>query len=186
VLEAAQHRTAENGARAPRGLKPAPREGERGNAHVEFALVGIFILFAMISIFDIARGLWIYHTLAQAVRDGTRYAIVHGPRNVNPSTNVRLPGSTLADVLAVVRRSAIGIVPEELTLRFESAGVITCDPNCPGAALGQSWPPDGALDVSIQAIYPYRSLVVVYFPGMKGMNFGRFDLGSIARERIVF
>jgi hypothetical protein len=153
--------------------------------------VGIFILFGMISIFDIARGLWMYHTLAQAVRDGTRYAIVHAGRNVNPSTNVRLPGSTLADVLAVVRRSAIGIVPEELTLRFESAaGVITCDPNCPGGALGQSWPPDGAaaanLEIQIQAIYPYRSLVVVYFPGMRGMNFGRYDLGSIARERIVF
>lgn len=162
-----------------------------GNAHIEFALCAVFVIFAMISIFDMARGLWINHTLAQAVRDGTRYAVVHGKANRNPATNTRLPGSTLGDVYNVVRRSAIGIVPGQLRLRFESgAGVIDCNPGCPGGALGLPWPPDDyALknnEIGIHANYPYNSMVVMFFPGAKGVQFGRYNLGSVARERIVF
>ena len=162
-----------------------------GNAQIEFALCGVFVIFAMISIFDMARGLWINHTLSQAVRDGTRYAVVHGALNVNPTTNVRLPGSNLRDVYNVVRRSALGMVPSQLRLRFESAdGVIDCNPDCPSAELDLPWPPNGAanknMEIGIQANYPYNSMVVMFFPGSKGIQFGRYILGSVARERIAF
>lgn len=162
-----------------------------GNAQIEFALCGVFVIFAMISIFDMARGLWINHTLAQAVRDGVRYAAVHGALNVNPATNQRLPGSNLRDVYNVVRRSALGMVPSQLRLRFESAaGIIDCNPDCPGGALDVPWPPDGFatrnLEIGIQANYPYNSMVVMFFPGSKGVEFGRYVLGSVARERIAF
>lgn len=164
-----------------------------GNAQIEFALCGVFVIFAMISIFDMARGLWINHTLAQAVRDGTRYAAVHGALNVYPNNpTVRLPGSTLRAVQAVVRRSALGMVPSQLRLRFESADgiIIDCNPDCPGAALDLPWPPNGVatrnLEIGIQANYPYNSMVVMFFPGAKGVQFGRYILGSVARERIAF
>src|SRR4051794_18293265 len=57
----------------------------RGNSMVEFTLVGIPLIFALISIFELARGMWIYHTMAYAIKDTTRYVAVHGQlcRNVN-------------------------------------------------------------------------------------------------------
>jgi len=165
--------------------------GQRGSNEIEFSLCAIFIIFLLISIVDMARGLWIYHTLAEAVRDGTRFAIVRGERYANPTTGARLPGATLADVRNVVLRSGVGLVPNDLTLRFESpAGVITCNPACPGGTLTTNWPPDGAAaldqEIGIAANYPYSSLVVMYFPGSQGVQFGKYILGSTARERIVF
>ncbi len=171
--------------RAATGRKPAA-----GSAQVEFALIAVFIIFILISIFDMARGLWINHTVAEAVRDGTRYAIVRGARYSNPITGVRLPEATLGAVKNVVLRSAVGLVPAQLTLKFYSgAGEIKCDPDC-SASETSTWPPDGSAtsgsEIGIHAEYPYNSMVVMFFPGAKGVQFGKFILGSTARERIVF
>ena len=166
------------------------RRNSRGNAQVEFALCSLFVVFVLISIFDMARGLWTYVTLAEAVRDGTRYAVVRGAGYMDPDTKARLPGATLGDVKNVVLRSAVGLVPSQLTLTFESnAGVITCSPGC-SSSESANWPPDAAaardLEIGIGAKYPYNSFIVMYFPGGKGIEFGKYVLGSTARERIVF
>ena len=49
-----------------------------GSSLIEFTLVGIPLIFVLLSTFEMARGMWLYHTLAYAARQGTRYAIVHG------------------------------------------------------------------------------------------------------------
>ena len=56
----------------------AQRNLEKGSSMVEFALVGIPLIFILISIFEISRGMWMYETVAHAVREGARYAAVHG------------------------------------------------------------------------------------------------------------
>ena len=53
---------------------------------LEFVLVGIPLIFVILSIFEIARGMWTYQTLAFAVREGTRYAIMHGKGCASPNT----------------------------------------------------------------------------------------------------
>lgn len=162
-----------------------------GQAQIEFALCAVFVIFLLISMVDLARGLWINHTLAEAVRDGTRYAMVRGNNYVDKSKPpARLSDAKLSDVRQVVLRSAVGLSPGELNLRFESEGsVINCPGStCPSGTLTQNWPPDsyanGGLEIGISATYPYRSLVVIYFPGIKGFMFGAQQLGSVARERI--
>src|SRR5215471_18790761 len=68
----------------PGGADEAPimtgrRNRQRGGSSlIEFTLVGIPIIFVLISTFEMSRGMWLYHTLAYAAREGTRYAIVHG------------------------------------------------------------------------------------------------------------
>src|SRR5690242_13216787 len=54
------------------------RTGCSGQSLVEFTFVGIPMIFVLIGTFEISRGMWMYHTLAHAVRDGVRYASVHG------------------------------------------------------------------------------------------------------------
>jgi Flp pilus assembly protein TadG len=43
-------------------------QGGKGSAIVEFTLVAIPLIFIQISIVEICRGMWDYHSLAQAVK----------------------------------------------------------------------------------------------------------------------
>ena len=52
-------------------------ERERGQGLVEFALVALFLLLVMFAIIDFARVFFGYATMANGVREGARYAIVH-------------------------------------------------------------------------------------------------------------
>jgi Flp pilus assembly protein TadG len=54
------------------------RKRERGSTLLEFVLVGIPLVFLLISTVEISRGMWHYHTLAHAVRRATRFAMVKG------------------------------------------------------------------------------------------------------------
>jgi Flp pilus assembly protein TadG len=138
----------------------------RGNALVEFTLVGIPMIFLLISTFEIARGMWTYHTLAYAVKEGTRYASVHG------KTCTVAPNScavTVAQIAQRVSDSAAGLVPDSLTLTFTSlAGSFSCTvTNC--LANNATWPPDPAnqqgSDIEIDGVYPFQSAISMFWPG---------------------
>jgi hypothetical protein len=73
------HRTkamARGGAAA--GQSPA----SRGQTLVEFSLVVIMVVLVMAGIIDFARLFFSYATIANAVRDGARYGVIH-PLNVD-------------------------------------------------------------------------------------------------------
>jgi Flp pilus assembly protein TadG len=50
---------------------------ERGQGLVEFALVALFVLLTLFAIIDFARVFFGYATMANGVREGARYAVVH-------------------------------------------------------------------------------------------------------------
>ena len=52
-------------------------DGERGQGLVEFALVAVFLLLTMFAIIDFSRVFFGYATMANGVREGARYAVVH-------------------------------------------------------------------------------------------------------------
>jgi Flp pilus assembly protein TadG len=52
-------------------------EREKGQGLVEFALVALFLLLVMFAIIDFARVFFGYATMANGVREGARYAVVH-------------------------------------------------------------------------------------------------------------
>ena len=62
------------------------RLDRRGSTILEFVLVGIPMIFIFISVFEISRGMWIYHTLAYSIREGVRYTTVHGKGCASPNT----------------------------------------------------------------------------------------------------
>ncbi len=100
----------------------AARRSEGGQALVEFSLVGIVFFLLVFGMIDVGRAAWNYNTLAQATREGTRYAIVHGADATDPSG----PGSpyyTSPDidtkVTANVEKFAGGINDTLLTVQSE-------------------------------------------------------------------
>ncbi|HZP16903.1 MAG TPA: TadE family protein, partial [Terriglobales bacterium] len=57
-----------------------PKRGQReeGQAMVEFALVITFVFLLFVSILQMILYMYAYNTLADAAKEGVRYAIVHG------------------------------------------------------------------------------------------------------------
>ncbi len=89
-----------------------------GQALVETALVLPLLLLLIVGLFDVGRAIWLSNTLATAVREGTRYGVVHGALSGSP-TGPGAPSYTAPDtdttITAVVRSYAAG-VPSNLTV----------------------------------------------------------------------
>jgi hypothetical protein len=150
------------------------RRNWRGNATIEFTLVGIPLIFVLISTIEMARGMWIYHTLAYAVKEGTRYAVARGQNNPTPTT--------YRNVCNAIVQAGTGLLPEDLTLIFHSAtapDVTSLANGCPAG----SWPPGdnrSVIDnqpgqsISITGFYPFVSAISMFWPGAgQGMQFNK-------------
>lgn len=95
------------------------RGSDRAQALVETALVLPLLLLLIVGLFDVGRALWLSNTLATAVREGTRYGVVHGALSGVPtgpgSASYTAPDADTA-ITAKVRSHAIG-VPGTLTVQ---------------------------------------------------------------------
>ena len=178
------------------------RSKAKGNTVIEFTLVGIPVIFALISIFEMSRGMWMYHTLASAVKDGARFAIVHGNDCNLPPSNCAV---RIRDISQRIRDYAVGIPPEEIqNVTFTSSTrTVTCATLAACLATGGEgntyWPaaaPGATADdggeaimgyVQITAQYPFRSALAMFWPGAgRGQNFGTFVFPASSREMIQY
>ncbi len=80
----------------------------RGQTYAEFMMVvlpTVGILFAIISL---AMTVYTYSFVANAAREGVRYAIVHGSRSSSPASS--------SDIQTYVRNEAQGITPSSISV----------------------------------------------------------------------
>ncbi len=100
------------------------RRGERGQALVEFSLISIVFFLLVFGMVDVGRGVWNYNTLAQATREGARYAIVHGADSADPSGpggDHYTPPNTDSMVTQQVEKFGGGLNPSRLMVQTEWA-----------------------------------------------------------------
>jgi Flp pilus assembly protein TadG len=90
------------------------RRRERGQAMVEFAVTGIVFCIIVFGAVDVGRAVWNYNTLSESVREGGRYAIVHGENSADPSG----PGDD-AKVTEAVEKFAGGLDTSQLGVQTE-------------------------------------------------------------------
>lgn len=161
----------------------------RGNSLIEFSLAGIPLIFVLISTFEMARGMWIYHTLAHAVKEGTRFAIVHGFSCSNLPNACEAP---LSETARRIRNAAPALVPEDFRLTFTAANGATVECALDECLSEETvWPPPGAnrpgMDVEIAGRYPFRSMICMFWPGA-GWSSGiaTLNLPAWSRDRIQF
>lgn len=159
------------------------------------------MMFLLISIFEISRGMWMYHTLAHAVKEGTRFAIVHGNNcNIFPNSCA----STIRDIATRINWAGTGIVPSEMeNVRFESTTRTIVCPTLAGCldagALGDTcWPaacPGQPADaggnrgaqIQISAEFMFHSAIAMFWPGAGGgMNYPAFRLPALSSESIQY
>jgi Flp pilus assembly protein TadG len=169
-----------------------PNRNRRGSTLVEFALIGITLLFAWISIIEMSRGMWNYHSLQAAIKIAGGYTALHG------ATCAEAPNACtiqVKDILSVLRANAIGIPPASVNVTFTSASGTTksCNPITTCAADTTQWPPvangDNAVgkDFTIRADYTFRSALAMVAPGPGGpVRFGVFNLPAYTRQFVLF
>lgn len=88
---------------------------ERGQAIVEFALVGSIALMLLFGIVEIGRAVYTYHLVSNAARIGSRYAIVRGATcsQTSPAGSCQ---ATSASIQTYVRSVSPGIDASQLTV----------------------------------------------------------------------
>lgn len=166
-------------------MKP---DNKRGSTLLEFTLVGIPMIFVLISTFEVSRLAWNYHTLTAAVAEAARYAIVHGKNCSRPPNSCAV---TVADVATRFRVRALGLAPEDVNVTLTSnAGSITCRlDQCLGN--GYVWPPAPAnepgLEIQISASHQIMSMIAMNWPGGGSVQpFGFLRLQASSREAIQY
>ncbi len=95
---------------------------QRGQALVEFSLVAIVFFMLVLGVIDVGRAVWNYNTLAQATREGTRYAIVHGANSSQPSGPggaYYTPPNTDTKVTQTVQQFGSGLNQSQLTVQAQ-------------------------------------------------------------------
>jgi Flp pilus assembly protein TadG len=162
----------------------------RGQSLVEFTLVGIPIIFVLISTFEISRGMWIYHTLAYSVKVGVRYASVHGINCVNGGGNPNDCLITIAQVAQRIQLNGVGLDPTKTSLTFSPGGATCTLTAC--AANNTQWPtPDGVVNAVGQPIRidirtQFTSALAMLWPGANPVSFAAGSLGASSQDHIQY
>ena len=184
---------------------------QRGATTIEMTFVGIPLIFILISVFEISRGMWMYETASTAVREGVRFASVHGVNCVNKPPGIPNQCDVTAnDIVRVIRSGAgagsthglnygptgaggAGLDPTTTTVFFTSASTVTplaCSLDGTTGACDVQWPPD--LDnavknvIKISVSTPFRSALSMFWPGSRPMQFGATNLSASSSDTIQF
>jgi Flp pilus assembly protein TadG len=79
------------------------KKTERGSTMVELTLSILVFIMILFATMEFGRAVSVYNILGGAVREGSRYAVVHGSASGSVATN--------DDIQAVVRRWAVSLDP---------------------------------------------------------------------------
>ena len=163
---------------------------ERGASTLEFTLVGIPLIFGLISTVEMARGMWIYQTQTYAVHQGVRYAVVHGYDCTQNGNTCTMTVGNIANVLA---NAGVGLVTSQWDVTLVSASGsnnVTCNPLSSCLSNNTVWPPspDNTVgsSVGINATYPFASGISMFYPGTKPILFGTVNLPAYSKQVIQF
>ncbi len=177
---------------------------------LEFTLIGIPLGFILISIFEIARGMWVYETLAHAATATTRFLIVKGADCV---TAPNACGVRVWRIAQEFRDNGVGLLPSDTNLDLTvvadptdpfNAGnpcFVSCTPlqNCLSLLSSSNqlpWPTYGTTppapcsypgqNIAVRGRTNFRSALSMFWPGAGGFIFGPILLGATSTEMIQF
>lgn len=146
------------------------KRGVKGQAQVEFALTVVFVMILIIASLEMIVLIYTYSVLADAAKEGVRYAIVHGT-GVGASTcsgpggsGVSCADSSAANVTAAVTKYT--------SLSFHNSAAMTVTPTYPD---GSSVAPNR---IRVTVAYPYQPIF--------GLGWPTVTVNAAAEGRIVF
>jgi Flp pilus assembly protein TadG len=172
-----------------------PMRSRRGSALIEFTLIGLPLLFVLISIFEMARGMWNYHTLEEAVEEGTRFESVRGQHLQSQSACMSSEdscGASLNGIATALANAAVGLPAANwsATLTAGSSSPHSCSPLSSCIGVTTTWPPSGnnapGTLIQISATYNFQSGLAFFWPGAAGKAFGTVVMKAYSQQTIQF
>lgn len=148
------------------------RRGEKGQAAVEFALTVVFLMLLIVGFVELIMMLHTYNVIADAAKEGVRYAIVHGAGNTGGS------GPT-CPCAAIDGAVGTGVVKTyaQLSLHDTTAMTVTVNYN-PGGNNGAAACNKSPCLVRVTVSYPYQPFF--------GLGWPTVNVNAAAQGRIVF
>jgi len=148
------------------------RRGEKGQAAVEFALTVVFLMLLIVAFVELVMMLHTYNVIADAAKEGVRYAIVHGAGNTGGS------GPT-CPCAAIDGAAGTGVVKTyaQYALHDTSAMTVTVNYN-PGGNNGAAACNKSPCLVRVTVSYPYQPFF--------GLGWPTVNVNAAAQGRIVF
>jgi Flp pilus assembly protein TadG len=135
---------------------------DRGSSLIEFALISFMFVIVLTGVVEMGRMVLVYTTIANAAREGARYAIVHG---ADQTASASGPGDpcTCPDVKTVVKN-------------FASAGLL----NTSALTITVSYPNGNTAGsaVTVKVAYTYDPFVN-YFGTLLNKSLGSTSQGII-------
>ena len=164
------------------------RRQQRGQALLEFTLAAIPMIFLLISVVEMSRAMWVYVTLAHAIKEGARFSVVHGADCVQANSACQI---TVNQVAARIITASMGLDASKMNVVLQTAGgTQTCAPikNCLGNAT--AWPPapDNSigLPITMSATYPFSTGMSMFVPRAGSVQFGTIRLGATSQQEIAY
>lgn len=161
---------------------------QQGASIVEAALAGVPIIFILISTFEIGRGMWAYTTLANAVRETSRYATLHGQDCTLSGNSCSITVGTLASHFAT---AAIGLPSSQVNVSFVSlSDNISCNPLHSCMSSNTVFPSTNGAGVgnpvTVTAVYTFTSAISFFSPGSKAKFFAPDNFKASSTDYIEF
>lgn len=167
-----------------RGTKPGRR---RGQALLEFTLIGIPFLFMTLSIISVSLNMFQFDSLPYAVDLTARYVSTHG-EGCSQNGNTCL--LAVSDVVSYFSAQGMGLEMGKVALTLtDSSGTITCSPLTSCSSSSATFPATTSNSVGSDFTINARYLLSNPMPmmwGNKSVAAGRFNVGATARQRIIF
>jgi Flp pilus assembly protein TadG len=138
----------------------------RGQAQVEFALVVVFLMILVLSMLEIIALIHTYNVLADAAKEGVRYAIVHGTNNTyptGPGNTTKIDGAPAPPGTAAQDpTNTYGVVKTFAQYSLHDTSGMTVNVTYPG---GDATPVNKTPNrVQITVSYPYRAFFGLGWP----------------------
>ena len=145
-----------------REMRERLKQGERGQAMVEFALILVPFLLLVLGTFDFGRGVFVSHMVVTAAREAARKGIVWPPpeADLSPPLGTNLTGAlTPADRLCYIARAA-AMLPDVTRPAYN-------EPQCGdlgGRLTVQAYPDINGGTVRVDVTYDFSLLLPFFGP----------------------
>jgi Flp pilus assembly protein TadG len=149
---------------------PRNTRKQTGQAAVEFALTIVFVMLLILAAIELTVMIYTYTVLADAAKEGVRYAIVHGT-GIGAS-NCSGPGGAGISCTDSGAANVTATVNKYTALSFHNSAAMTVTPTYPDAS---SVPPNR---VRVTVTYVYEPIFGLGWPTM--------TVNAAAEGRIVF
>jgi Flp pilus assembly protein TadG len=160
----------------------------RGNALIEFTLVGIPVIFLTISVFSISIDMWEFHELPYAVEMTARYAATHGQGCAQSGNTCSI---TVAKMVTYFEAQNISLIPSLVNVTFtDGSGSTSCAPLSNCAASATTFPHTGynapGQDITVYATYTLKNPIAMFWPPTQSAVWQNFTVSATSRQRILF